>query len=58
MEKIYENAQNKLVIMKSNIIKTISAIGGNSEWFTATDREMDIRIIMKNGEIYKNAVEQ
>lgn len=56
---IEEGAYADILIVDGNPLEDITAIGGNSKWFDAKPREQDIptiRIIMKDGKIYKNTL--
>ena len=56
---IEEGAFADLLIVDGNPLDDITAIGGNSEWLDAEPRGRDvdtIRVIMKNGVIYKNTL--
>jgi imidazolonepropionase-like amidohydrolase len=56
---IEEGAYADILIIDGNPLKDIAAIGGNEKWFDAEPRGQDlpvIRIIMKDGKIYKNTL--
>ena len=48
-----------ILIVDGNPLEDITAIGANSEWITAPDRKEipTMRIIMKDGVIYKNTLD-
>ncbi len=57
---IEEGAYADILLVDGNPLEDITVIGGNKEWFTAPPRERGIktiRIIMKDGKIYKNTLE-
>jgi imidazolonepropionase-like amidohydrolase len=56
---IEEGAYADLLIVDGNPLEDIGAIGGVSEWQSAPDRDgvESIRLIMKDGEIFKNTLE-
>jgi imidazolonepropionase-like amidohydrolase len=48
-----------IIIVDGNPLEDITVIGGNEEWLDAAPRDMHvepIRLIMKNGRIYKNTI--
>ena len=56
---IEEGAYADILIVNGNPLKDITVIGGNPEWFTAPPRGRGIstiKIIMKDGKIYKNTL--
>ena len=56
---IEEGAYADILIVDGNPLEDIGAIGGNSKWFDAEPRGQDlapIRLIMKDGRIYKNTL--
>ena len=56
---IEEGALADLLIVDGNPLEDMSAIGANSGWFDAPERGEDvtsIRLIMKDGEVYKNTL--
>ena len=56
---IEEGALADILIVDGDPLSDISAIGGNAEWLDAEPRGEDvpsIRVIMKNGKIYKNTL--
>ncbi len=56
---IEKGAYADILIVDGNPLEDITIIGANEKWFDAPDREMDIptiRIIMKDGKIYKNTL--
>lgn len=56
---IEEGAYADILIVDGNPLKDIRAIGGNDKWFDAEPRGQDIssiRVIMKDGNIYKNTL--
>ena len=56
---IQEGAYADVLLVDGNPLEDISAIGGNPEWFSAAPRGQEvesIRLIMKNGVIYKNTL--
>lgn len=56
---IEEGAYADILIVDGNPLEDITVIGGNPEWFTAAPREkglMTIKIIMKDGKIYKDTL--
>jgi imidazolonepropionase-like amidohydrolase len=57
---IEEGAYADILIVDGNPLEDITIIGGNSKWFDAEPREAGIetiRVIMKDGEIYKNTLD-
>jgi imidazolonepropionase-like amidohydrolase len=57
---IEPGAYADILIVDGNPLEDIAAIGGNSKWFDAEPRGQDvpsIRLIMKDGKIYKNTLE-
>ena len=56
---IEEGAYADLLIVDGNTLEDLSVLGANPEWFDAPPRERSfdtIRLIMKDGEIYKNTL--
>ncbi len=56
---IEEGAYADILIVDGNPLEDISAIGANDKWFDAEPRDQDvpvIRVIMKDGKIYKNTL--
>jgi len=56
---IEAGAYADMLVVDGNPLEDISVIGTNPEWFTAPPREKGIptiRVIMKDGEIYKNTL--
>ena len=55
---IEEGALADLLIVKGNPLKDISVIGGTTEWFDAPSPQPieTLRLIMKDGKIYKNTL--
>jgi len=56
---IEEGAYADLLIMDGNPLEDITVIGTGDEWFTAAprpDSPETLRIIMKDGVIYKNTL--
>ena len=56
---IEEGAYADILIVEGNPLQDIGAIGGNDKWFDAEPRGQDvpsIRVIMKDGKIYKNTL--
>ena len=56
---IEEGAYADILVVDGNPLKDISVIGGNSKWYDAEPRRPGIptiRIIMKDGRIYKNTL--
>ena len=55
---IEEGAYADLLVVDGNPLEDISVIGGNEKWFDAEPRDgiETIRIIMKDGVIYKNTL--
>jgi imidazolonepropionase-like amidohydrolase len=55
---IREGAYADILLVDGNPLEDITAIGGVDTWFDAPDRDgvETIRIIMKNGLIYKNTL--
>ena len=56
---IEEGAYADILLVDGNPLEDISAIGGNPGWFNAEPRGEDvknIRLIMKDGKIYKNTL--
>lgn len=57
---IEQGAYADILIVDGNPLEDISVIGGNEKWYDAEPRPRDIltiRMIMKDGEIYKNTLE-
>ena len=58
---IEEGALADIIIVDGNPLEDITAIGANAEWLDAEPRGPDvepIRLIMKDGVVYKNTLEQ
>ena len=57
---IEEGAYADILLVDGNPLEDISAIGGSEQWFDAPDRDgiETMRIIMKDGKIYKNTLEE
>ena len=58
---IEEGAYADILIVDGNPLEDITCLGGNPEWFTAEPRERgieSIKLIMKNGKVYKNTIEK
>jgi imidazolonepropionase-like amidohydrolase len=56
---IEEGAYADILIVDGNPLEDIAAIGGDAGWFNAPSRSEDvrsIRIIMKDGQLYKNTL--
>ncbi|NOR55841.1 MAG: amidohydrolase family protein [Sulfurovum sp.] len=55
---IEEGAYADILVVDGNPLKDITAIGGNYKWFDAEPRDgvKVLRIIMKDGKIYKNSL--
>ena len=55
---VEEGAYADLLLVDGNPLEDITVIGGNELWFEAPERDgvETIRIIMKNGVIYKNTL--
>ena len=56
---IKEGAYADILIVDGNPLMDISVIGGNDKWFDAEPREQNvesIKLIMKDGKIYKNEI--
>ena len=56
---IEPGAYADILIVDGNPLEDITVIGAKKEWFTAPPRERGIptiRIIMKDGKIYKNTL--
>jgi imidazolonepropionase-like amidohydrolase len=56
---IEEGAYADILIVDGNPLENITVIGANPKWFDAEPRDQDIptiRIIMKDGVIYKNTL--
>lgn len=56
---IEEGAYADILIVEGNPLEDMSAIGANPGWFKAEPRDDDvknIKLIMKNGQIYKNTL--
>ena len=56
---IEEGAYADILIVEGNPLEDITVIGGNSEWLDAEPRGLhiaSIKIIMKDGKIYKNTL--
>ena len=56
---IKEGAYADILIVDGNPLEDITCLGGNPEWFTAEPRERgieSIKLIMKNGKVYKNTI--
>ena len=57
---IEAGAYADILIVDGNPLEDITAIGANEKWFEAEPRDQDvpsIRLIMKDGKIYKNTLE-
>lgn len=57
---IEEGAYADMLIVEGNPLEDISAVGGSEQWFAAPPRGQEvksIRLIMKNGVIYKNTLQ-
>ncbi|MHA3980954.1 metal-dependent hydrolase family protein [Halovulum sp. GXIMD14794] len=57
---IEEGAYADILIVDGNPLEDISVIGGSEKWYDAAPRPRDIptiRMIMKDGEVYKNTME-
>lgn len=57
---IEEGAYADILLVEGNPLEDISAIGGDSGWFSAEHRDEDvknIKVIMKDGVIYKNTLD-
>ena len=58
---IEKGAYADILLVDGNPLEDITVIGGNPEWFTAEPRGRgipSIRLIMKDGKIYKNTLSQ
>jgi imidazolonepropionase-like amidohydrolase len=58
---IEEGAYADILVVDGNPLEDITVIGGNEKWFDAEPRGPDIptiRVIMKDGKIYKNTLDQ
>ena len=57
---IEEGAYADILLVDGNPLEDITVIGAVDEWFTAPDRDgvETIRIIMKNGVVYKNTLDR
>ena len=56
---IEKGAYADILIVNGNPLEDITAIGANSKWFDAEPREQNIpaiRVIMKDGKVYKNTL--
>ena len=56
---IEEGAYADLLLVDGNPLEDLSVIGANAKWFDAPARSQDLktmRIIMKDGKIYKNTL--
>jgi len=55
---IEEGAYADILLVDGNPLEDISVIGTNEKWFDAPDRDgvETIRLIMKDGQIYKNTL--
>jgi imidazolonepropionase-like amidohydrolase len=56
---IEDGAYADILVVDGNPLEDIAAIGGNSKWFDAKPRGQDvpvIRVIMKDGKLYKNTL--
>ncbi|MCP4398235.1 MAG: amidohydrolase family protein, partial [bacterium] len=56
---IEEGAYADILVVDGNPLEDFTVLGANSKWFDAESREQDIptiRIIMKDGKIYKNTL--
>ena len=56
---IEEGAYADILLVDGNPLEDLTVIGANSKWFDAADRSQDLkslRIIMKDGKIYKNTL--
>ncbi|MGI9520955.1 MAG: hypothetical protein ACR2PG_04825, partial [Hyphomicrobiaceae bacterium] len=57
---IEEGAYADILIVDGNPLEDLAAIGANPKWFDAPARDHDLatlRLIMKDGKIYKNTLE-
>jgi imidazolonepropionase-like amidohydrolase len=57
---IEKGAYADILLVDGNPLEDIAVIGGNPEWFTAAPREKGIptiRLIMKDGKVYKNTLD-
>ena len=57
---IEEGAYADILIVDGNPLKDLSVLGANPEWFDAPPRDRgfdSIRVIMKDGKIYKNTLD-
>ena len=57
---IEQGAMADIIIVDGNPLDDIKAIGGNSEWLDAPPRGPEVktlRVIMKDGKIYKNTLQ-
>jgi imidazolonepropionase-like amidohydrolase len=58
---IEAGAYADILLVDGNPLEDITVLGGNKEWFTAKACERGIetiRLIMKNGKVYKNTIGQ
>ena len=58
---VEEGAYADILIVDGNPLDDLAAIGANPKWFDAPERDIQtksIRLIMKDGKIYKNTLEQ
>ena len=58
---IQEGAYADILIVDGNPLEDITVLGGNKEWFNAKPRKRGIetiKLIMKNGTVYKNTIGQ
>lgn len=56
---IEEGAYADILVVDGNPLEDMTVLGGNKEWFSAKPRERGIetiKLIMKNGKIYKNTL--
>lgn len=56
---VTRDTEADILLVDDNPLEDISVIGGNAKWFSAEDRGTGIRtirIIMKDGRIYKNTL--
>ena len=56
---IEEGAYADILVVDGNPLDDLAAIGADKRWFDAPDRSIDVpslRIIMKDGKIYKNTL--
>jgi imidazolonepropionase-like amidohydrolase len=53
---IEEGAYADILIVDGNPLEDMSVLGANPEWFDAAPRDETIRVIMKDGRVYRNTL--